>query len=121
MRGLTDAAAVGIVEKIISFIFLVPSSMLLTVSALGIFFSLQRYFHRYGAHTARLSGFGLVSFYAFPDGACDRGRLTVVRPDLRGGILLASAQRKSCFSAVIRERSRIFRRCIDCILGAETV
>lgn len=34
-RGLIDAAAVGIVEKIISFIFLVPSSMLSTVSALG--------------------------------------------------------------------------------------
>ena len=30
-----DAAAVGIVEKIISFLFLVPSSMLSTVSALG--------------------------------------------------------------------------------------
>ena len=30
-RGLTDAAAVGIVEKIISFLFLVPSSMLSTV------------------------------------------------------------------------------------------
>ena len=34
-RGLTDAAGVGIVEKIISFLFLVPSSMLSTVSALG--------------------------------------------------------------------------------------
>ena len=34
-RGLTDAAAVGIVEKIISFLLLVPSSMLSTVSALG--------------------------------------------------------------------------------------
>lgn len=34
-RGLNDSAAVGIVEKIISFIFLVPSSMLSTVSALG--------------------------------------------------------------------------------------
>ena len=34
-RGLTDAAAVGIVEKIISFLFLVPSSMLSSVSALG--------------------------------------------------------------------------------------
>ena len=32
-RGLTDAAAVGIVEKVISFLFLVPSSMLSTVSA----------------------------------------------------------------------------------------
>lgn len=34
-RGLNDSAAVGIVEKCISFIFLVPSSMLSTVSALG--------------------------------------------------------------------------------------
>ena len=34
-RGLTDAAAVGVVEKFISFVFLVPSSMLSTVSALG--------------------------------------------------------------------------------------
>lgn len=33
-RGLTDAAAVGIVEKIIGFLFLVPSSLLSTVSAL---------------------------------------------------------------------------------------
>ena len=34
-RGLNEAAAVGIVEKIMSFLFLVPSSMLSTVSALG--------------------------------------------------------------------------------------
>ena len=34
-RGLTDAAAVGIVEKIIGFLFLVPSSMLSAVCALG--------------------------------------------------------------------------------------
>ena len=34
-RGLTDAAAVGVVEKFISFVFLVPSSMLSTISALG--------------------------------------------------------------------------------------
>ena len=34
-RGLNDAAAVGIVEKIISFLFLIPSSMLSSVSALG--------------------------------------------------------------------------------------
>lgn len=34
-RGLTDAAAVGIVEKIIGFLFLVPSSMLSAVSALS--------------------------------------------------------------------------------------
>ena len=33
-RGLNDAAAVGIVEKIIGFLFLVPSSMLSSVSAL---------------------------------------------------------------------------------------
>ena len=34
-RGLNDAAAVGIVEKIISFVFLVPSSMLSSVSAIA--------------------------------------------------------------------------------------
>lgn len=34
-RGLNDAAAVGIVEKIIGFLLLVPSSMLSAVSALG--------------------------------------------------------------------------------------
>lgn len=34
-RGLNDAAAVGIVEKIIGSLFLVPSSMLSAVSALG--------------------------------------------------------------------------------------
>ena len=35
LRGLTGSAAVGIVEKLISFLFLVPSSMLSTVSAIG--------------------------------------------------------------------------------------
>lgn len=34
-RGLNDAAAVGIVEKVIGFLFLGPSAMLSTVSALG--------------------------------------------------------------------------------------
>lgn len=34
-RGLDDAAAVGIVEKMISAIFIIPSSMLATVSALS--------------------------------------------------------------------------------------
>ncbi len=34
-RGLNDAAAVGIVEKLIGILFLVPSSMLSTVSALA--------------------------------------------------------------------------------------
>lgn len=34
-RGLNDAAAVGIVEKVMRFLFLIPSSMLSTVSALG--------------------------------------------------------------------------------------
>ena len=34
-RGLDDSAAVGIVEKVMSFLFLVPSSMLSAVSALG--------------------------------------------------------------------------------------
>lgn len=35
MRGLTDAAAVGVVEKVIGALFLVPSSMLSAVSAIG--------------------------------------------------------------------------------------
>ena len=35
LRGLNDAASVGIVEKLISFLFLVPSSMLSTVSTLA--------------------------------------------------------------------------------------
>ncbi len=35
MRGLNDAAAVGVVEKLIGIIFLVPSTMLSTVSALA--------------------------------------------------------------------------------------
>ena len=35
LRGLNDAAAVGIVEKIIGIMFLVPSTMLSTVSALA--------------------------------------------------------------------------------------
>ena len=34
-RGLNDAAAVGIVEKLIGILFLVPSSLLSTVSALS--------------------------------------------------------------------------------------
>lgn len=34
-RGMNDSAAVGIVEKIMSFLFLIPSSMLSTVSVLG--------------------------------------------------------------------------------------
>lgn len=34
-RGLNDAAAVGIVEKIIGFLFLVPSSLLSAISTLG--------------------------------------------------------------------------------------
>lgn len=34
-RGLNDAAVVGIVEKVISAVFLVPSSMLAAVSALA--------------------------------------------------------------------------------------
>ncbi len=35
MRGLTDAAAVGVVEKVIGALFLVPSAMLSAVSAIG--------------------------------------------------------------------------------------
>lgn len=34
-RGLTDAAAVGVIEKVISFLFLVPSTLLSSVSAVA--------------------------------------------------------------------------------------
>ena len=34
-RGLTDAAAVGIVEKFIGVVFIVPSAMLASVAAIG--------------------------------------------------------------------------------------
>ena len=61
-RGLNDAAAVGIVEKFISIVFLVPSTMLSTVSALsaqnigaGIHFSFSGYFCAYG-----LSGISFI-------------------------------------------------------------
>ena len=73
-RGLNDAAAVGIVEKIISFLFLVPSSMLSTVSALGA--------QNIGAGkperarlTLRYAAFGrrlLRSLYGDPDAVCRR-------------------------------------------------
>ena len=63
-RGLSDAAAVGIVEKVISFLFLVPSSMLSTVSALGAQnigagrYDRARKVLRYGIIIA--AGFGVV-------------------------------------------------------------
>lgn len=64
MRGLVDSAAVGIVEKIIGILFLVPSSMLSSVSAIAA--------QNFGAHKperARLTlryamcfsvGFGII-------------------------------------------------------------
>lgn len=74
-RGLSDAAAVGIVEKVISFLFLVPSSMLSTVSALGAQnigagkYDRARKVLRYGIMIA--AGFGvivsvLIQFAAVP-------------------------------------------------------
>lgn len=74
-RGLTDAAAVGIVEKIITFLFLVPSSMLSAVSALCAQ-NIGAGKHRRAAQTLRYAigiaaGFGacatiLVQFIAQP-------------------------------------------------------
>lgn len=63
-RGLSEAAAVGIVEKIISFLFLVPSSMLSTVSALGAqnlgAGKPQRARRTLGYAVALAAGFGLI-------------------------------------------------------------
>lgn len=63
-RGLSDAAAVGIVEKIISLVFLVPSTMLSTVSALSAQ-NIGAGKHERAAATLRYAicmavGFGLV-------------------------------------------------------------
>ena len=66
LRGLTDAAAVGIVEKIIGFVFLVPSSLLSTVSAFGAQnIGANRYDRaklslKYGIISFNTSGFTLV-------------------------------------------------------------
>ena len=77
-RGLNDAAAVGIVEKVISFLFLVPSSMLSTVSALGaqnigagkqeravcvIYLDVSVYIFQRAVHVARLPSFSMVLLY----------------------------------------------------------
>ena len=65
-RGLNDAAAVGIVEKIIGFVFLVPSSMLSTVSALGEQASRNALYRPYAMPSALplASGFASASGYS---------------------------------------------------------
>lgn len=74
-RGLNDAAAVGIVEKIIAIMFLVPSSMLQTVSALSAQnlgagkYDRARLILRYAGVTSVIWGIGvclLMQFYAEP-------------------------------------------------------
>jgi putative MATE family efflux protein len=67
-RGLNDAAAVGIVEKIIGVVFLVPSTMLSTVSALSAQ-NIGAGKHDRAAATLRYAvgitvGFGLVAAIA---------------------------------------------------------
>lgn len=67
-RGLNDAAAVGIVEKIIGVVFLVPSTMLSTVSALSAQ-NIGAGKHERAALTLRYAifvtvGFGLVTSLA---------------------------------------------------------
>lgn len=74
-RGLNDAAAVGIVEKMIGVVFLVPSSMLSTVSALSAQ-NIGAGRHKRAAETLRdctmiAVGFGMVvsvmiQFFAEP-------------------------------------------------------
>lgn len=65
LRGLNDAAAVGIVEKVIGVLFLVPSSMLSAVSALAAQ-NLGALLYRRARATLRYSlyitaGFGLIA------------------------------------------------------------
>lgn len=69
MRGLTDAAAVGIVEKFIGLLFIIPSSMLSTVSAVSAQCIGARRVERAVATMWRAivvtAGFGLVSAVLF--------------------------------------------------------
>lgn len=72
-RGLSDAAAVGIVEKIIGMLFLVPSSMLSTVSALSAQ-NIGAGKHDRAAATLRYAimiavGFGIIATIAIQFGA----------------------------------------------------
>lgn len=60
-RGLNDAAAVGIVEKFISLVFLVPSTMLSTVSALSAQ-NIGAGKHERAADTLRYAAFIAVGF-----------------------------------------------------------
>lgn len=60
-RGLNDAAAVGIVEKFISLVFLVPSTMLSTVSALSAQ-NIGAGKHERAAATLRYAAFIAVGF-----------------------------------------------------------
>lgn len=91
-RGLDDAAAVGIVEKVISFLFLVPSTMLSAVSALSAQ-NIGAGKHERAALTLRYAvalcvGFGLaaaiaVQFVAEP---------VVTLFDKTAGVVLAGGQ-----------------------------
>lgn len=74
-RGLSDAAAVGIVEKLIGILFLVPSTMLSTVSALAAH-NIGAGKHRRAVRTLQYAvfitiGFGLITsvFMQFAAGA----------------------------------------------------
>lgn len=84
-RGLNDAAAVGVVEKLIGMIFIVPSSMLATVSALSA--------QNIGA--GRHDRARKLLYYAI----LITGRLYFVDCDLRGSVYLdaeINAGREKC-------------------------
>ena len=103
-RGLTDAAAVGVVEKFISFVFLVPSSMLSTVSALGA--------QEVGAGQPRpCIGYAAVRHRHYAGLWCGGGRAGAVhRAECRGAV--HRRRRRHCGGRVVS--ARVYFRLLLC-------
>ena len=105
-RGLVDAAAVGIVEKIMSFMFLVPSSMLSAVSALGAqnigAGKPERARQTLGCAIKIATGFGLVTALAMQ--ALADGMVGLFTPDalvaIAGGQYLRGYIWDSCLGGI---------------------
>ena len=89
-RGLNDAAAVGIVEKIISFLFLVPCSFLHALHRLGAgcaeHRSKQTYRHRAGSGSRGVPDLAVLPHHPLPHGLNHGGRLLPVCSDLRDSV-----------------------------------
>ncbi|MEE0954590.1 MAG: MATE family efflux transporter [Eubacterium sp.] len=104
-RGVVDAAAVGIVEKVISFLFLVPSAMLSSVSAIAAQ-NAGAGMHERGLKTLKYAiGIGLASGAVF----------TVIAQFASAGVVGLFTSEEE----VIRAGSLYFRAYVfDCMFAA---